>query len=203
MNLSNFYYYFTGAVSKDICKKIIKKYSSKKLSKGTVGNKTKGIRESDVCFTSDQEIYELIHPFIHQANCDAKWNFEWDYTEAVQFTKYGLHEHYNWHQDSTSEPYPLDYGNRGHHGKIRKLSTVISLTDGSKFSGGDFQVDLRNKPVSLKNENDDIRNIITLEQLRVIGTVVIFPSFLWHRVTPVTKGTRYSLVSWSLGKPWK
>jgi len=41
------------------------------------------------------------------------------------------------------------------------------------------------------------------EEIKEQGSVVIFPSFTFHRVTPVTKGTRYSLVSWSVGNPWK
>jgi len=35
------------------------------------------------------------------------------------------------------------------------------------------------------------------------GSIIVFPSFLWHRVKPVTKGTRYSLVVWNLGYPFK
>ena len=37
---------------------------------------------------------------------------------------------------------------------------------------------------------------------KVKGTIVVFPSFVWHRVTPVTSGTRYSLVNWLQGRPF-
>ena len=98
-------------------------------------------------------------------------------------------------QDKT-KPYSL--------GKIRKLSIVVSLVDKSKYEGGDFQLDLRNKEIDFKKkETQDVRNILTLNELNEAGTIVVFPSFLWHRVTPVTKGTRYSLVGWSLGQPWR
>jgi len=40
-------------------------------------------------------------------------------------------------------------------------------------------------------------------EIKSQGSLVIFPSFVQHRVKPVTKGTRYSLVIWSLGQPYK
>jgi PKHD-type hydroxylase len=40
-------------------------------------------------------------------------------------------------------------------------------------------------------------------EIRPRGSIVVFPSFMWHRVKPVTKGTRYSLVLWNIGDPWK
>ena len=40
-------------------------------------------------------------------------------------------------------------------------------------------------------------------EIRPQGSVIVFPSFVWHRVTPVTKGTRYSLVLWTCGQPFR
>ena len=43
----------------------------------------------------------------------------------------------------------------------------------------------------------------TNKEIRPRGSIVVFPSFVWHRVKPVTSGTRYSLVIWNLGYPWR
>ena len=55
----------------------------------------------------------------------------------------------------------------------------------------------RTNKVSMENFK-----INQLKNGRELGTLIIFPSFLWHQVTPVTEGTRQSLVNWSIGKPF-
>ena len=50
-------------------------------------------------------------------------------------------------------------------------------------------------------ERNTSKRLVT--EIRPRGSIIVFPSFVWHRVTPVTKGTRYSLVVWSLGYPFK
>ena len=64
--------------------------------------------------------------------------------------------------------------------------------DSTEYEGGDFEISV-NTPT-----NNTIHKV---EALQKKGSIVVFPSFVWHRVTPVTKGTRYSLVSWYLGNP--
>ena len=137
-------------------------------------------------------IYRELHPLLQDANRYAGWNFKWDWSEPCQFTKYKLNQHYDWHTDAGPTPYnkPHDFNS---HGKIRKLSMTVSLVDGSEYEGGDFQLDFRNKE---ENESYIVKDV------RSKGSVVIFPSFVWHRVTPVTSGQRYSLVCWTLGWPY-
>jgi predicted 2-oxoglutarate/Fe(II)-dependent dioxygenase YbiX len=53
------------------------------------------------------------------------------------------------------------------------------------------------------NSKDRKTEIFHSKDILSRGTVIVFPSFVWHKVAPVTKGTRYSLVNWSLGKPFK
>jgi len=203
MILQYSYYYFTKAIPEKICDNLIKKYTNFKSKKGTVKGPDSKIRNSNVVFSHDPELYEMIHPFVDQANFNAGWNFDIDYTETVQFTKYNLNQYYNWHQDGSYETYPNDHQYEQYRGKYRKLSTVISLTDGSEYTGGDFQVDLRDKGAKGDKDIKNAKNVITVKELRQKGTVLIMPSFLWHRVTPVTKGKRFSLVAWSIGKPWR
>ena len=71
----------------------------------------------------------------------------------------------------------------------RKLSLMIQLTDPEEYSGGEFIFSNLTGPDP--------------EELRAAGTLVVFPSFLAHRVTPVEEGSRFSLVGWIEGPPWK
>jgi len=203
MILNNYYYYFIKGVPEETCDKLIKKFYSKKLHKGTIKGTSIKVRESEVIFSDDKELYDIINPFIATANEKAGWNFQWDFTESCQFTKYGLNQYYNWHQDGSPECYPNDHRFIGYRNKYRKLSTVIALSDGSDYKGGDFEMDLRDKPMKDIKDIKDVRRIITIKELRKKGTIIVFPSFVWHRVKPVLSGTRYSLVSWTIGSPWK
>ena len=79
--------------------------------------------------------------------------------------------------------------------QLRKLSVTINLSDETEYEGGDLEFD--------SSTPEKIKNIITPNNGKSKGTVVVFPSFVWHRVKPVTKGTKYSLVIWCCGKPFK
>ena len=133
------------------------------------------------------------------ANRNAGWNFQWDYSESCQITKYGVGQYYGWHCDSWDGPYekPDDLNS---HGKIRKLSVTISLTEPNEYEGGNLEFDMRNQK---DWEQDKTKAIRICNEIRPRGSIVVFPSFVWHRVAPVTKGTRYSLVIWNLGWPFK
>jgi len=212
MNLKNYYFYYKKGFSDKTCDNLIKKYSDYKFNPGEVTIDTKqedklavepkSTRNSNVFFTAEPELYDLLNPFINHANLNAGWNFQWDWTEACQITKYKKNQFYNWHIDQFQDPYPSDHKYMSHQNKIRKLSTVVSLSDGSEYKGGDFEMDFRNKRPTGKGKAKDVSNIDVIKSLREKGTVIVFPSFVWHRVTPVLSGTRYSLVAWSIGKPY-
>lgn len=92
------------------------------------------------------------------------------------------------------------YEGRGKNldGKIRKISMTLLLNDPKEFKGGDLEFDYGRNDFG---KNDD--TIETCKEARGQGTLIFFPSFISHRVTPVTKGTRYSLVMWTVGKPFR
>ena len=96
------------------------------------------------------------------------------YTEPLQLAEYGPDNHYDWH---------LDFG--GGRFSIRKLSFIVQLSDPADYEGGAVEIMAANKPVTFP---------------RGQGTVIAFPSFVLHRVAPVTSGTRFSLVGW-IGGP--
>ena len=205
MNLDNFYYCFEGAVPSRLCDDLVA-YGEQQVKQialtGDYDNKIpdeKDIsklyktRNSSIVWMNEPWIYNSIIPLVKEANRAAGWNFEWSISENCQWTKYAETQHYTWHQDSWSKPY--NKPNENTYGLIRKLSVTVSLVDGDNYEGGDLEFDLRNR-------NDSKSNIITSKPARTKGSVIVFPSFVWHRVAPVTKGTRYSLVIWNLGRPF-
>ena len=101
----------------------------------------------------------------------------------MQITKYKKNGHYEFHQDGNGFTSFDTPENKILHGKTRKLSMTIVLNE--DYEGGEF-------------EFFDDKNLIREK----IGTVIVFPSYMVHKVRPVTKGTRYSLVAWFCGEPF-
>tara|TARA_Y100000310_G_scaffold254139_1_gene261202 strand:- start:145 stop:735 length:591 start_codon:yes stop_codon:yes gene_type:complete len=191
--LKNNYYYFKQAVPIKTCKKILKAGRKKIIEQATTFNGTdKTKRDCKVAWIDDKWIYDILNPFIHSANEKAGWNFQWDWNESSQFTIYEKGQYYGWHTDQESTI--LKHKNNNINGKTRKLSLTLQLTDKTKYEGGDFQFKW------IQDNKKDLLNIITVDAAKDIGTVIIFPSFIWHRILPITKGKRESLVNWSIGK---
>ena len=100
MNLTNYYWYFKSVIPERICDDIVKYghqlqdqmavtggYNNKKINTNQLKDLKKK-RHSNVVWMSDRWVYKEIHPYIHQANENAGWNFDWNFSEACQFTKY-------------------------------------------------------------------------------------------------------------------
>ena len=212
MNLSNYYYYFQNVVPERICDDIVRYGKSIQDQMAVTGGFDRAMkdngklndkqikdlkqkRDSAVVWLDEKWIYREIHPYVQQANLRAGWRFQWDWSEHAQFTKYDKGQYYDWHCDSWDVPY-----NKGKdhpwNGKIRKLSVSLSLSDPKEYKGGELEFDFRNF------EPDKKPNLKRCKELLPKGSIVVFPSFVWHRVTPVTKGSRYSLVLWNLGWPF-
>ncbi len=209
MNLTNYYWYFKSAIPERICDEVIKyglshqdklartgNFTNKELTEDEIKN-LKRKRHSDIVWLKDTWIYKELNPYVHMANKKAGWNFQWDWSEECQFTKYKLNQYYDWHCDSWDKPYEKEGPD---HGKIRKLSMTCQLTDGSEYEGGELEFDFKNYPPHMR---DEAKHKIQCKEILPKGSIVVFPSHLWHRVKPVTKGRRYSLVSWYLGYPFK
>jgi len=212
MNLQNYYYYFQNALTPRFCDELIKYGISQQEQLALTGGQTEKInkseplkdkdlkdlkkkRDSNIVWLNDRWIYKEIQPFIHQANKLAGWNFDWDFSESCQFTKYKLNQFYDWHCDSWEKPY-VNTDNKNTYGKIRKLSVTVTLSDPKDYKGGELEFDFRNL-------DPDKKSIRKCAEISPRGSVVVFPSDVWHRVKPVTKGIRYSLVIWNLGYPFK
>ena len=197
MNLTNEYYYFTEAIDKKTCNKIMKT-GGKDFGEAVVGHGgesivDKEVRTSKTAWSNDQWIYDLIWPYMEEANAQAGWKYDIKAAESVQITRYETGGFYNFHKDGESDNLGA-YNkpqNKFRHGNVRKLSMSIILND--DYEGGGFEFATLDKKVS---------NIYTPDFSK-LGSIMVFPSFMMHRVKPVTKGTRYSAVSWFVGPPFK
>lgn len=110
------------------------------------------------------------------------WHYALSKMTPCQFGKYEVGGFYGWHQDS-------GYSWAETETELRKLSVTVQLSSPDDYEGGEFQFWNGSK-------DPDVPPI----QSR--GSILVFDSHLWHQVTPVTKGVRYSLVSWILGPPF-
>ena len=100
--------------------------------------------------------------------------------DKIQLSEYkadpsGKNGHYDWHMDV------------GETASTRKISMSIQLTGESDYDGGDLEFMIHRSIIKAPREK---------------GTVIFFPSYLTHRVTKVTRGTRRSLVFWFHGPPF-
>jgi len=177
--------------------------------------KARYIRDSEVTWMNDQWLYDLVYPYLHEANDKAGWKYEFSCSESFQFTKYGINQFYGWHADGNSchlgkykraipgvtprdekGMFPRGYtDNPNMVNKIRKLSMTINLNKPGEYEGGNLKFDFG--PHAPGNRFHECTEI------RPQGSIIIFPSYVYHQVTPVTSGTRYSLVLWTLGQPFK
>jgi len=193
MILTHNYWCFKKAIPSETCKKILKAGRKKIIKEAlTFEGLQKTKRDCKIAWINDKWIYDIINPFIHTANQRARWNFQWDWNEDSQFTIYEKGQYYGWHVDQRPEAFKNKSKNID--GKIRKLSLTLQLTDKSTYTGGDFQL------MWILGDKKDLLNVITVDDAKDIGTIIIFPSFIHHQVLPITKGKRESLVNWSIGK---
>jgi len=184
-----------GEIPSETCDKIIKSaddnWDNAKIGIGgrTNGKYDKETRSTDVHFANDEWIYNLLEPYMIQANKNAGWNYDISGIESYQIGRYTAKDsgHYDWHQDGLggwkniyNKPLNVHL-----HNKTRKLSMSLILNDPSEYEGG--QLEIWGNKVGVYKK----------------GSIIFFPSWMLHRVTPVTKGTRYSLVMWFLGAPFK
>ena len=129
-------------------------------------------------FNEMKEMYNDVNKFIQRANLNHFGFEDIQITEQAQFTEYPVGGFYDWHMDCDV--------NMAHEPPVRKISMTLLLSHENEFEGGDLELMAPGKFAKLKQ-----------------GHAVIFASFLNHRVAPVTRGVRQSLVMWFGGKPFK
>ena len=176
----NTYAYWENLFTKEECEKIIKIAKNKGLVKGTTNNNS-DVRLSKICwlYSSDdlEWVFRKITDVVLNLN-DRFFKFDiFGLNEGLQFTNYKApSDKYGKHID------------RSLNSIIRKLSLSIQLTDPKEYKGGELYL-----------HEDDKGTLMKKEQ----GTLILFPSYTLHEVTPITKGERNSLVSWVTGKQFQ
>jgi len=180
----NKYLCWEKELSHEICQKLINLGQGNWNSAAVVNKSVVGARKSDIVWIKEPWVYDLISPYMFIANEEAGWKYNILGAQDCQVTRYTKDGFYGWHIDGMGSHNELQRIDSECEGLTRKLSMSVVLN--SDYEGGDLEMrDLESK-------------IPRLEE----GSIIVFPSFLEHRVTPVTEGIRYSLVTWFIGPPY-
>lgn len=183
INQTNYYWFEKGFTDSEVSK-IIESAKNYNFEKATIVDEvnTDKYRKSNIKWLPFDPEWEWVIDRLMSQIIEANntiWNFDLKTgIDKIQYTEYeGNGGHYNWHLDIGPE-------NISH----RKISIVVQLSDTDEYEEGDLQ---------LMNSSD----VTTVPRGK--GNVIIFPSFLLHRVTPLTSGNRKSLVWWVGGDHYK
>ena len=178
--------YMENLFSPSECDAIIQYGKSAPLKQGGVDGEQlqdniTNYRNSNVRFIGPtNEIVWVYQKFTNAVNELNSKYFKFDlsaFNEGLQFTEYvAPNGKYDYHVDKTYKKI------------VRKLSLVLLLSDENSYIGGDFEIIDGADPEKLPKKR---------------GTLLAFPSWTMHRVTPITEGTRYSLVGWVGGKQFR
>lgn len=140
---------------------------------------------------SNDELVELFGNLIQDYNRNhSGWNFDLEFIESVQLSHYYDGNFYDWHTDASPEPV-IEHDGKPYN---RKVSLTVWLNDPEEYEGGEFDLETG-------GPNCDGGRFETFKLPK--GTIITFPSYMWHRVRPVTSGVRKSLVLWIKGPPFK
>ena len=189
---------WTSAFPKDTCEDLITKCRNLKTEQAQIGSGNVNhsdnaidkivdfnIRRTRVSWVPEEgfsELYFFINSFSKRTNRDC---FGFDISHGVsevQFASYDSKQlgHYDWHQDVFFKSKNVF---------DRKLTFILQLSDPETYEGGEFEI----------RGCDHLDPSLFKPQ----GSVLVFPSFIHHRVTDVTEGTRYSITAWIEGSKWK
>ena len=177
--------YVDKLFSEEECQNIIKTFTEKGLQPAQVevDENTELARSSNIIFLDNKDedsqwIFRKVVDAITTLN-NKFYQFDLEKIEILQFTEYDSKTNgfYQKHIDNLLQAY-----------EYRKLSFTIQLSDTKDYDGGELNIYTQEDPFTTVKDQ---------------GTLVAFPSYLLHDVTPVTKGTRYSLVGWVVGPKFK
>ena len=177
----------TPLFTPDQCRQIIESGRAQKPQTAQVGmgkpgggtdTKKRVTTISWIPFKEMGHMYQDLNKFIQKCNENHFGFGDIRITENAQFTEYPVGGFYDWHMDCDT--------NMAHEPPVRKISMTLLLNDPSEFEGGDLEIMSPGKYAPLKQ-----------------GHAIVFASFLNHRVNPVKRGMRQSLVVWFGGKPFR
>lgn len=174
---------FSGALPAEACENMIANFSKLPEVDGSTFNSDGGHRKSKVRWVhGEHNLAEHLLRYVNLANATS---FNADIQQEMNEMQFGEYNaeyggKYDWHHD-------VDWQNPKHFD--RKISVVVQLSNPDSYDGGQFEFAEVESPAK--------------EKWGKQGSVLIFPSYLQHRVKTVTNGVRYSLVSWVRGPRWR
>jgi PKHD-type hydroxylase len=188
LNMSELEYYawFDNVFSDTELDMIASMFDEDELKIGTTSDDNKqslDIRDSKIRFLEssleeNKWIFQRLTATVQQAN-NQFFQFELDRIESLQYTTYKKNQYYRDH---------LDIMYKSPSNAVRKLSFSVQLSDPDDYKGGDLLLKISSDPTQVKKTR---------------GTVIFFPSYVLHEVTPIEQGVRKSLVGWVTGPRWK
>lgn len=192
MRISN-YLFQEKFLTKEECNNLINE-GKKELHKASVYDKQNNLIESPIrdtnvnFFKKGSSVDNILDKIINSIGITAINYYGISITdiEPIQYAEYEIGMFYGWHTDS---------GSTIQQATKRDISASLILNDKSEYTGGSLQMVLSNR-ISEDNVIDP-QDVENQEQ----GTLIIFPSSMIHRVTPVLSGVRKSLVLWSCSNP--
>jgi PKHD-type hydroxylase len=152
--------------------------NEKNDKKGVLDTETRTSHISWIPFKKMNDMYKDIEKIMKTTNGNHFGFDDMQITEMAQYTEYPEGGFYDWHIDNDV--------NFAHEPTVRKISMTLLLSSENEFEGGDLELMKEGKVAKLKQ-----------------GHAIFFASFIRHRVTPVIKGNRKSLVMWFGGTPFK
>jgi PKHD-type hydroxylase len=176
----NSYAFWKDAFSKEECEKITNIAKNKGLIKGVTKGET-DVRESKVSWLYPVDDMEWVFRRVTDITLNLNERF-------FKFNLFGINEGFQFTNYVAPSGKYGKHVDRGIDIQVRKLSISIQLTDPEKYKGGELYL------------YDDDKGIL---MDKTQGTLIIFPSYMLHEVTPVTKGERNSLVTWITGNQFK
>ena len=158
--------------------KITASVGGQQVKGGVVDTKTRTSHISWIPFKKMSEMYKDIEKIMKRTNGNHFGFDDMQITEMAQYTEYPEGGFYDWHVDNDI--------NCQNEPPVRKISMTCLLSPENEFEGGDLELMKEGQSVKLKQ-----------------GQAIFFASFIRHRVAPVTRGNRKSLVMWFGGTPFK
>ena len=203
-----------NALNSEGCENIIKNLKDKTQvgthisDDGSVVKTHNEQRNSDIAWFVDHDLQNALRSFVDIANYECGWRYDIVDCEQLQFTTYdgAKKQHYDWHTDGQGDHNGARRSIQFHNpseinllytaqpnllGTVRKISVSAMLND--NYEGGELLF-------RFLDVNSNLKEVKITPRL---GDLVVFPSYIDHKVAPVTKGIRYSVVAWYGGPPFK
>jgi len=149
--------------------------------KGQLHSSRRSTRSSEVAWLGDKDLLVMLLRMVKSVNRSSHWNLNIAGIEPVQFGVYGEGDFYDWHVDQHPKPV---------RGMVRKISMSLFLNN--DYEGGEFDLEIYRPDADPRYKTFKLKP----------WSAIFFQGDQWHRVRPITSGSRKSIVAWFYGPPY-